>query len=338
MNSQETTALEIVADMPVALMRKATDCATVCKEIVVRTACNIQGRKYVKCEGWMAIATAHGCMARSRDVQRCEGGWTAIGEIVRVSDGVLLSTAEGFVGKDEKKWGNCPEYASRAMVQTRAISRACRAAFAHVVVLMDAGLSTTPAEEVPDGGFDNDRPAKTATAVEVKQPATKLPPSITKTRDPMIELLLSQFEQNAIRDFAIKWGAIAPGQSLTDWREDLVPKDADDMKCLEGEIKKFTDGGEIQPVPQKSVDGYPKSSQQQNPTYEQAITEPDGPDWREVQFTFGKHKGKSLSDLDESSQKWWFKSYEVGEGRFASKNQIFRDALDAMGEELGFNL
>jgi len=34
------------------------------------------------------------------------------------------------------------------MAQTRSISRACRSAFAHVVVMMQAGLETTPAEEV----------------------------------------------------------------------------------------------------------------------------------------------------------------------------------------------
>lgn len=40
-----------------------------------------------------------------------------------------------------------------AQAQTRAISRACRSAFAFVVTYMDAGLETTPAEEVPDEGF-----------------------------------------------------------------------------------------------------------------------------------------------------------------------------------------
>jgi hypothetical protein len=34
------------------------------------------------------------------------------------------------------------------MAQTRAMSRAARSVFAHVVVLMDAGLETTPAEEM----------------------------------------------------------------------------------------------------------------------------------------------------------------------------------------------
>jgi hypothetical protein len=34
------------------------------------------------------------------------------------------------------------------MAQTRAMSRACRSAFGFVVTLMDAGLETTPAEEM----------------------------------------------------------------------------------------------------------------------------------------------------------------------------------------------
>ena len=63
--------------------------------------------------------------------------------------------------KGEKVWYDKElpkraDYAIRAMAQTRAISRACRSAFAHVVVMMNAGLSTTPAEEVPLGGFQND--------------------------------------------------------------------------------------------------------------------------------------------------------------------------------------
>ena len=113
---------------------------------------------------WQAIAIAHGCAAGSRDVERIEGGVRAIGEVRRMTDGQLIATAEGFVGEDEStwfggknKWGKeqpkRPDYAIRAMAQTRAISRACRSAFAHVVVMIDAGLSTTPAEEVPEGGF-----------------------------------------------------------------------------------------------------------------------------------------------------------------------------------------
>lgn len=127
----------------------AKSVAGVCKEIVSRTASNIKGKKYVRVEGWQAIAMAHGCTLSIRSVERIEGGVTAIADVVRQSDGRTIASAEGFVGEDESTWVGRQEYARRAMAQTRAMSRAARSAFAHVVVLMDAGLETTPAEEIP---------------------------------------------------------------------------------------------------------------------------------------------------------------------------------------------
>ena len=150
--------------------RAATDAAALCKEIVTATACTIKKRKYVKVEGWQAIAVAHGCVASSGDVERIEGGIRAIGTVRRGTDGVVIASAEGFVGDDESTWGKRQEYAKRAMAQTRAISRACRSAFAHVVVMMNAGLETTPAEEIPEGGFD-DEPKKAAPKATVQPPA-----------------------------------------------------------------------------------------------------------------------------------------------------------------------
>lgn len=155
--------------LPAELIRQATDIAGLCKEIVTKTAITIQNKQYVRVEGWMSIATAHGCCASARDVEKVDGGVRAIAEIRRISDGAVICTAEGFVGEDEATWyggetqtqygmktlSKRADYAIRAMAQTRAVSRACRTAFAHVVVMMDAGLSTTPAEEVPFGGFDN---------------------------------------------------------------------------------------------------------------------------------------------------------------------------------------
>lgn len=141
------------------LMRRATDVAGVCREIVLKTAQAIQGRKYVRVEGWQSIAVAYGCVASARDVEVVQGGVRAIGEVRRMSDGAVVSTAEGFVGTDEciwyggtdakgKKHEPRPMYAIRAMAQTRAISRACRSAFAFVVTLIDGNLATTPFEEV----------------------------------------------------------------------------------------------------------------------------------------------------------------------------------------------
>ncbi len=157
------------------LYRHATDVAGVCGEIVKRTAQNIQGRKYIKVEGWQTIANTFGCVASARDVERVATGYRAIGEVRRMSDGAVIAAAEGFVGDDEPVWsggtdGNGkkhaarPEYAKRAMCQTRAISRACRTAFAFVVVMIDGELSTTPAEEVPEGGFHDASKAMPAPA------------------------------------------------------------------------------------------------------------------------------------------------------------------------------
>ena len=137
--------------------RQSTDAAGLCGAIVKQTASKIQGKRYVSVEGWQAIAIAHGCAASADHVERVndEGmsGFKCTGIVRRMSDGAEIARAEGFLGDDERTWSSRPVYARRAMVQTRAISRACRSAFAHVVVMIDAGLSTTPAEEVPDGGF-----------------------------------------------------------------------------------------------------------------------------------------------------------------------------------------
>lgn len=155
--------------------RASTEAADLCKAIVVAASSTIQGRRYVSVEGWQAIARAHGCAAGARDVETVEGGVRAIGEVRDIHTGQLIATAEGFVGEDEPTWyggqmrgKTLPkrnDYAIRAMAQTRAMSRACRSAFAHVVVMMNAGLSTTPAEEVPLGGFD----AETGEIIEARE-------------------------------------------------------------------------------------------------------------------------------------------------------------------------
>lgn len=169
------------SENPGNLMRRGTDVAGVCREIVKNTAQSIQGRQYVRVEGWQSIAAAYGCVASSRDVEAVKGGVRAIGELRRIADGHVIAVAEGFVGEDEPTWfggivngktlPKRPEYAVRAMAQTRAISRVCRSAFAFVVTLIDKNLSTTPAEEVPADGFNDT--AQSSASVQEKQEAVK---------------------------------------------------------------------------------------------------------------------------------------------------------------------
>lgn len=143
----------------VALFNDSRTAAGLCKEIVVQSAIDLQGKKYLPIEAWQAIALAHGCVLSADTVQRVDGGVSAVGIVRRMSDGREIARAEGFVGEDEStwfggknKWGkDMPPrnmFAIRAMAQTRAMSRAGRSAFAHVVVMMKAGLETTPAEEM----------------------------------------------------------------------------------------------------------------------------------------------------------------------------------------------
>ena len=175
---------------PVEQMRLSTDVAGACKEIVSRTAQKIQGRKYVRVEGWMAIATAHGCTLSACDVRQVEGGISARGLVRRISDGVLLGEAEGFVGDDEKTWSARTLHARRAMAQTRAMSRAARSVFAHVVVLMDAGLETTPAEEM-----DNIHEEK-----DITPPAPEASKKKQSIEEKYIEKIISVYSSDKYED------------------------------------------------------------------------------------------------------------------------------------------
>jgi len=188
----------VLVDSP-ALHRQATDVAGLVREIVTTASINIEGRQYVRVEGWQAIANGFGCVGSARDVQRVFDessgdfiGFKAIGEVRRMGDGALLAVSEGFIGTDEVRWFGgtgkawdkgtrkwvqkhydpAPEYAARSMVQTRAISRACKAAFAFVILMIDKNLSTTPAEEMEPG----DEPTGREREVVTGEPAAAKAP------------------------------------------------------------------------------------------------------------------------------------------------------------------
>lgn len=160
-------AIVKVEEQPaVALMRRATDVASACREIVKKTALVIQGKQYIPVEGWQSIATAYGCVAGSGEVENVDGGIRAIGMVRRISDGVLIATAEGFVGDDESTWARRPMFARRNMAQTRAISRVCRSAFAFVVTMIDEKLDVTPYEEMQAMADAEKRVKVTTTATD----------------------------------------------------------------------------------------------------------------------------------------------------------------------------
>ena len=147
---------ELSIQSPAWQMSRANEVANVCAQIVKARTIKLGKGQYLKNDGWLSLAVAHGCVASARDVQKIEGGFRAIGEVKRIDSGVVIASAEGFCGDDEPNWATKPEYARRSMAQTRATSKACKTAFAHCVLLIDPAISTTPADEVPAGGFEQE--------------------------------------------------------------------------------------------------------------------------------------------------------------------------------------
>jgi len=213
-------------------IRQATDVAGACREIVKATAQRIGNKDYVRVEGWQSIAVAHGCVASARDVEKVEGGVRCIGEVRRMDNGQVIATAEGFVGDDEPTWANRPTYAKRAMCQTRAISRACRSAFAHVVVLIDRNLSTTPAEEVPHGGFEDintdkyEAPSKEAIKIVSEVTSQKA----TEERD--IVLKFGKWKGVSVRQIARS----EDGLNYLEWLAKQPLKDGPDGKPYKNDV------------------------------------------------------------------------------------------------------
>ncbi len=336
-------------DNPAHLMRRATDVAGVSRDIVMKTAIAIQGRKYVKVEGWQAIAIAHGCAASASGVEEIDGGVRAIGEVRRMSDGTMIATAEGFVGRDEATWyggeltdkyGNTKilpkraDYAIRAMAQTRAISRACRSAFAHVVVLIDANLSTTPAEEVPDKGFDEPRqqPAKAAPratgATSTATPAGNGKPF--KSKEQLIKLL--EKDRVSAEYILREKGVLMDNETLEDFPEDSLPINAEQMNDLLKAVR--------EEVAVRGGDGATGTEGQ----FEIDQTKPGEPEgWRDIPVPFGKDVGVRFGDLSKEKLWWWCVNWKCERREFKGKwydpkpeDMKLRAVMDQVRDAYGF--
>lgn len=138
-------------EAPAGVMGRGAAVAAACRQIVLSTTMDLRGKKYIRAEGWQALAAANGLSPRISMVEELgNGDIRAVCDLIRLSDGETVASSEGFVGTDEPMWQGRPRYARRGMAQTRATSRACRSALAWIVPLLDADLSTTPAEEIEE--------------------------------------------------------------------------------------------------------------------------------------------------------------------------------------------
>lgn len=134
---------------PAALMSGASEMAGELAKMIEaqRLWDPINGKKYVKVEGWTTLAVMMGVVAREVQTTEADGIYTAVVELVRMSDGACISRASAECG-EEKPWNARARYARRSMAQTRATGKACRLAFSWVMSL--AGYEPTPLEEMPN--------------------------------------------------------------------------------------------------------------------------------------------------------------------------------------------
>ena len=118
--------------------------------------------RYLAAEAWLMIARFNGTVPMIQETVPVEDegkviGYKARAVIRRLADGVDVSAAESMCGltehvtKGQKDEGS-RRNAAMSMAQTRASAKACRIAYAHIVVL--AGYEPTPAEEMGATGSE----------------------------------------------------------------------------------------------------------------------------------------------------------------------------------------
>jgi len=126
-------------------------------------------------------------------------------DLVRLSDGEIVASAEGYLGVDEGMWARRPRYARRAMAQTRATSRACRSALAWIVPLLDAGLETTPAEEIPHAEVETRSMPVQSSDIKPEVPEAGIKLNVSEQTMTKIVGLISRAKKEGVIDDAEKF-------------------------------------------------------------------------------------------------------------------------------------
>jgi hypothetical protein len=152
----------------------------------------MNGEQYLEFEDWQTVGRFYGLtvkVIRSTFLDYGQvKGWEASADVIRLSDGMAISSADAMCLNDEDKWSTrakyeyikgvktktgeipVPLFQLRSMAQTRACAKALRNVLAWVVVL--GGFKPTPAEEMTDGIA---QPAPTAQKPAVSMPQAKEP-------------------------------------------------------------------------------------------------------------------------------------------------------------------
>lgn len=144
---------------PAQQVAKATEIANALVDVIEKQKLYtvIQGKKYVRVEGWELLGTFLGVLPCERQIVCLEdGSYEATVDLIRASDGVTVGGASALCGMDEKRWQTADKYARRSMAFTRAVGKAYRSSFSWIISI--AGYEATPAEEMPAEVFKSSSP------------------------------------------------------------------------------------------------------------------------------------------------------------------------------------
>lgn len=111
---------------------------------------NIQGKNYPLVEAWQFAGSQLGLIPVVKEVKNLstdtELKYESIVEVIRLTDGVVLSRGYAVCSNKENSKRRFDEYAIASMAQTRAVGKAYRNILAWL--MKAAGFEATPAEEM----------------------------------------------------------------------------------------------------------------------------------------------------------------------------------------------
>ena len=224
----ETAIAVIEPNNPQSVVTRGQATANACRAIVMQCSMQLQGRRYIKAEGWQALAASCGYSPRIGTVEELSNGdIRAVCDLVRLSDGEIVASAEGYLGVDEGMWAKRPRYARRAMAQTRATSRACRSALAWIVPLLDAGLETTPAEEIPHAEIETRSMPVQSSDIKPEVPEAGIKLNVSEQTMTKIIGLISRAKKEGVIDDAERF--------RSDMRQTYGVKSAKDLTEAQAE-------------------------------------------------------------------------------------------------------
>jgi hypothetical protein len=185
---RETTEIELGtlrADTPTALIQGATAIATPLAKLIGdrQLYSKIQGRDYVKCEGWTTMGAMLGIVPMEvSSVCDASGVYVSTVELVNMKTGKVVGRASAECGNPDEVdkngkplWASRAAYARRSMAATRATGKAFRLSFSWIMCM--AGYMPTPAEEMDFAAQgESENPAPRGDTPRKEWPAKGVPP------------------------------------------------------------------------------------------------------------------------------------------------------------------